>query len=169
MLRILRKTTLFAAALVTSLGLFASSANAQGLSDCPPEAVQGAGLRSQGMLHHNQLNCRPQTWGSPELFYNYYVPGTCGGISGPIVPGAPPRPRLCWPHLLHVSAVHAARTAVPTPPQVLSLLQRRSRPDPDLHLLVPPARAKWFECRVQPLPDCSLVVRVSSFVREANQ
>jgi hypothetical protein len=79
MLRILRKTTLFAAALVTSLGLFASSANAQGLTDCPPEAVQGAGLRSQGMLHHNQLNCRPQTWGSPELFYNYYVPGTCGG------------------------------------------------------------------------------------------
>ncbi len=41
MLRILRKTTLFAAALVTSLGLIASSANAQELSDCPPNGVRG--------------------------------------------------------------------------------------------------------------------------------
>ncbi len=28
----------------------------------------------------DQVNCRQQTWGTPELFYNYYVPGTCGGV-----------------------------------------------------------------------------------------
>jgi hypothetical protein len=82
MLRIFRKTTLYAA-VCASLGIFACSADAQELTDCPPEAALGAGagvgLGNQGLLHHNRLNCRPQTWGSPELFYNYYVPGTCGG------------------------------------------------------------------------------------------
>ena len=77
MLRIFRKTTLFAAALCTSFGIFASTANAQELTDCPPGV--GNGGHHGMLLHHNRLNCRPQTWGSPELFYNYYVPGTCGG------------------------------------------------------------------------------------------
>ena len=25
-------------------------------------------------------NCRPVQYGQPDLFYNYYVPGTCGGV-----------------------------------------------------------------------------------------
>jgi hypothetical protein len=82
MLRIFRKTTLFAAALCTSFGMFAQLADAQTLEDCPPESVSGGVVRggAHGMhLNHYRLNCRPQTWGSPELFYNYYVPGTCGG------------------------------------------------------------------------------------------
>ncbi len=77
MLRNFKKTTLFATALCASLGFFACSAHAQELTECPPGTAAGAA--GQGWLHHQRQNCRPQTWGSPELFYNYYVPGTCGG------------------------------------------------------------------------------------------
>ena len=78
MLRIFRKTTLFAAALGASLALSASLAHAQELANCPPGAGFGGG-GAHGIQLHPRYNCRPQTWGSPELFYNYYVPGTCGG------------------------------------------------------------------------------------------
>ena len=63
MLRIFKKTTLFATALCASLGFFACSAPAQELAECPPGAA--AGSARQGLLHHQGLNCRPQTWGSP--------------------------------------------------------------------------------------------------------
>jgi hypothetical protein len=88
MLRITAKTITLAAALVAVTGLMAQTASAQELQmhehemvgdcqdgSCPAGAaggVAGCGLYGQ--------NCRPQYYGQPELFYNYYAPGTCGGV-----------------------------------------------------------------------------------------
>ena len=75
MLRIFAKSTLFAAALLTSFTLLGSISLAQ--EACPPGS---AGAGSHLGLKHHALNCRNLQYGSPELFYNYYVPGTCGGV-----------------------------------------------------------------------------------------
>ena len=62
--RIIRKSTLLAFASLTAMWLLtviASHADAQHRGhDCP--------------------NCRQPQTGSPDLFYNYYVPSTCGGV-----------------------------------------------------------------------------------------
>lgn len=95
MLRINGKTTLLAGALVaTASFLFARNLVAQEMEvqqeievaeDCPDGAAVGAsGHLSGGTgicgLHGPTVNCRPQYYGQPELFYNYYIPGTCGGV-----------------------------------------------------------------------------------------
>ncbi len=62
--RIIRKSTLLAFASLTAMWLLtviASHADAQHRgNDCP--------------------NCRQAQAGRPDLFYNYYVPSTCGGV-----------------------------------------------------------------------------------------
>ncbi len=112
MSRMYGKTTLLAAALLTGVCvslLGTAQAVAQDPADCPPNGAclgAGSGLGSNlGALHGNDiLNCRPRTYGQPDLFYNYYVPGTCGGV--PAAMYIAPRPVPAWvgSHLLHVSA-----------------------------------------------------------------
>ncbi len=104
MLRIFGKTTWLAAALLatTSLALqWAPQASAQEVASCPncqngTSGVAGgaAGCRIGG-LHNNQIaNCRPQNYGQPELFYNYYAPGTCGGVPAAMYVAPQPVPQL---------------------------------------------------------------------------
>jgi hypothetical protein len=97
MLRIFSKTTLLAAALLTGIciGLFAASpVAAQGPDDCPPTCHQcshGSGL---SCLHHPRVNCRDRQYGQPDLFYNYYVPDTCGGVPAAMYIAPRPVPPL---------------------------------------------------------------------------
>ena len=39
-------------------------------------------------------NCRPVQYGQPDLFYNYYVPGTCGGVPAAMYLAPHPVPPL---------------------------------------------------------------------------
>jgi hypothetical protein len=65
---------------------------------CPPGASCRLGhgvLSSLRDLHGNDIeNCRPRTYGQPDLFYNYYVPGTCGGV--PAAMYLAPQPVPAW-------------------------------------------------------------------------
>jgi hypothetical protein len=95
MLRIFGNTTLFAAAILAAacLGQFSTPrAAAQDLEDCPPEGV--AGRRACMGRLHDQQNCRDRTFSQPELFYNYYVPGTCGGVPAEMYLAPQPVPAL---------------------------------------------------------------------------
>ena len=82
------KTTLLAAVPSTSVSLSllgtARVVAQEAPVTCPPGAncFAGSGLGSNlSTLHGNDIqNCRPRTYGQPDLFYNYYVPGTCGGV-----------------------------------------------------------------------------------------
>jgi len=93
MLRISARRTLLAAALLTGscLGLSGTPwAGAQEPLDCPtcnqdgaicPQGgLSGGGLAGSMLAGRMAPNCRDRQYGSPELFYNYYVPGTCGGV-----------------------------------------------------------------------------------------
>jgi len=95
MLQIFTKPTLFAVALVASCAfsligtprVFAQHHQAcKTCKTCPTNACPTCGLTG----HCQQLNCRPRTDGQPQLFYNYYVPGTCGGM--PVALYLAPRP-----------------------------------------------------------------------------
>lgn len=101
--RMYARTMLLAAALLSSAHLSllgAASAVAQeGTTDyaaCPsgevsPPGYGGAMAGRLSALHGNDIqNCRPRTYGQPDLFYNYYVPGTCGGV--PAAAYLAPRP-----------------------------------------------------------------------------
>ncbi len=96
MLRIIGKTTVLAAALyaIVSFGPLsartAAAQEAQGGQSCGCQTCQaghanhgckkcGAG-RGRGRGASQCGNCRTQQHGQPELFHNYYVPGTCGGV-----------------------------------------------------------------------------------------
>ncbi|MHB0957809.1 MAG: hypothetical protein ACYC6N_05940 [Pirellulaceae bacterium] len=99
--RMYSKTTLLAVAMLTGVCLALLGTARVVAQDtpvaCPPGAVcphhgagcpHGAGCLGGGALgsylgalHGNDItNCRPRTYGQPDLFYNYYVPGTCGGV-----------------------------------------------------------------------------------------
>lgn len=57
---------------------------------CPPGAGGMVAGRLSAMHGNDIQNCRPRTYGQPDLFYNYYVPGTCGGV--PAAAYIAPRP-----------------------------------------------------------------------------
>ena len=102
MLRIFGKTTLLAAALLAtaSFGLLGTQhAAAQESEACPHCQTTAGGAANggshSGCPHHTQkVNCRPQYYGQPELFYNYYVPGTCGGVPANMYLAPQPVPQL---------------------------------------------------------------------------
>jgi len=65
--------------------------HAQPLEECPIAsdgvAQAGVGGRGLGCLQRDYvLNCRPRYYGQPELFYDYYAPGTCGGVPAGMYP-----------------------------------------------------------------------------------
>jgi hypothetical protein len=67
---------------------------------CPDGQTMGTGgavagrCRLCGGLHNQTVNCRPQYYGQPELFYNYYIPGTCGGVPAAMYLAPQPVPPL---------------------------------------------------------------------------
>jgi hypothetical protein len=109
MLRIYGKTTWLTAALFVTASFTlhgASRALAQEVatqetqacpdgSDTSGYASNGAQAGVYGGLHHPMIvNCRPQYYGQPELFYNYYMPGTCGGVPAAMYLAPQPVPPL---------------------------------------------------------------------------
>ncbi len=101
MLRIYGKTTWLAAALFVTAApvlYWAPRASAQEPVACPHcqnGVGHGALAGAIGGLHNNQqVNCRPQYYGQPELFYNYYAPGTCGGVPAAMYLAPQPVPPL---------------------------------------------------------------------------
>lgn len=71
-----------------SLLLFALAASCVGLSSAQAEHF--------GARH--AVVCRDYQYGSPDLFYDYYVPPTCGGVGAHLYPAPLPVP----PHVGHV-------------------------------------------------------------------
>ena len=104
MLRIFGKTTWLAAALfiTTSLVLpWTPGASAEEPAASADSQVGGENVASGaqscptcGLRHQQTANCRPQYYGQPELFYNYYVPGTCGGVPAAMYIAPQPVPAL---------------------------------------------------------------------------
>lgn len=112
MLRTLSKTTLLAGILATSLcfgSVFSSQVWAQHhgacVTDCPTCGIGGVGMGCRGgmcagagarlgSLHDQSPNCRPRQYGQAELFHNYYVPGTCGGVPAQMYLAPQPVPPL---------------------------------------------------------------------------
>lgn len=96
--RMYGKTTLLAAALLAGVCVLGvAQATGQEPNECYPSCPHGACLGSGlfGGLHNTDItNCRARTYGQPELFYNYYVPGTCGGV--PAVMYMAPQPVPAW-------------------------------------------------------------------------
>lgn len=43
-------------------------------------AVALSASSAQAGERHHRSECRPYQYGNPDLFYNFYVPPTCGGI-----------------------------------------------------------------------------------------
>ena len=97
MLRIFGNVAVLAAAMLAapSFHLFsARQASAQEAETLAAEVECPDGTAG-GCLHRNQIaNCRPQTYGQPELFYNYYVPGTCGGVPAQLYVAPQPVPAV---------------------------------------------------------------------------
>ncbi len=99
MLRTFGKTTLLAAALfaLANFGpVGVHPAAAQEVEACQQCQAGSGGARACslcGRLHGPSYNCRPRYYGQPELFYNYYIPGTCGGVPANLYVAPQPVPR----------------------------------------------------------------------------
>jgi hypothetical protein len=101
MSRMYGNTTLLAAALLTGVCvslLVVAPVLAQDTASCPDGACVGGGcglVSNLAAKHNNDItNCRPRTYGQPDLFYNYYVPATCGGV--PAAMYIAPQPVPAW-------------------------------------------------------------------------
>ena len=103
--RMYRKSTWIAAVwtgaclgLWSTASLWAQEESPPDAAACPPGARCAVGNRLGAhfsTLHGNDiLNCRPRTYGQPDLFYNYYVPGTCGGVPAAMYLAPQPIPPL---------------------------------------------------------------------------
>ncbi len=78
----------------------------------PPTAEAG------GRHGKNQtVNCRPVQYGQPDLFYNYYVPGTCGGV---------PAQMYLSPHYVPATVGHTYITYQPFMPHELLYTHHRA-------------------------------------------
>lgn len=59
-----------------------------------------------GLCHGTQINCRQRQDGQPELFYNYYIPGTCGGVPAALyVAPRPVPPMVGWTYYTYQPAM----------------------------------------------------------------
>ncbi len=71
--------------------------------------------------HHGRngqcVNCRPVQYGQPDLFYNYYVPGTCGGV---------PAQMYISPHYVPATVGHTYITYQPMMPHELLYTHHRA-------------------------------------------
>ena len=95
MLRTFAKTTLLAAALFATACFSLSAQKVAAQESCQQCQAGGqAGCQSCGLNHKPTANCRPQYSGQPDLFYNYYVPGTCGGVPANMYLAPQPVPQM---------------------------------------------------------------------------
>ena len=85
MLRTLLRSTIVAAALAALSISLPSAAHAQ-CNNCSPGVSDSSGV-SGGVVGgpcstcgRRGFACRDYEYGRPDLFYNYYVPPTCGGM-----------------------------------------------------------------------------------------
>lgn len=61
--------------------------------ECPTAAASVPCPERRGWLQRSPLlhgaevvNCRPRTYGQPDLFHDYYAPGACGGVPANMYP-----------------------------------------------------------------------------------
>ena len=99
MLRTFAKTTLLAAALFATACFSLSAQKVAAQEPCQHCQAGGqaggqAACQSCGLRHKPSVNCRPQYYGQPDLFYNYYVPGTCGGVPANMYVAPQPVPQM---------------------------------------------------------------------------
>ncbi len=84
-------------------------------------AVVPAWEAQAGGHHRNRCpnpgNCRPVQYGQPDLFANYYVPGTCGGVPAQMYPA---------PHYVPPMAGYTYVTYQPLMPHELLYTHHRS-------------------------------------------
>lgn len=53
----------------------------------------GSDAKAEIWGHHGQgIVCREYQYGNPDLFYNFYVPPTCGGVGAALYPAPLPVP-----------------------------------------------------------------------------
>ena len=65
--------------------------------DCA-KCNRARGCRNGRCGRNNCINCRPYQYGNPDLFYNFYVNGNCGGVPAGMYPAPGPVPT----HVGHV-------------------------------------------------------------------
>lgn len=121
MLRSLVRPGLTLALAVAGLSLAAAAAHAEafhfGSGSCGPDGCDPHGVRLHGGHHgapHHHIgshyyqgyggcrtcsngDCQYRWYGQPDLFYNYYVPPTCGGVGAELYLSPRPVP----PHVGH--------------------------------------------------------------------
>ena len=71
-------------------------------------------------------NCRPRTYGQPDLFYNYYVPGTCGGVPAAAYIAPVPVPPVVGHTYYTYQPFLPNELLYPAPSHLLSLLRSRA-------------------------------------------
>ncbi|MEQ8791805.1 MAG: hypothetical protein RIC55_36425 [Pirellulaceae bacterium] len=92
----LRKS-LLAAACCCLLSATAQLSFADGGAACGYGNGYGANGRGQGFPIYGTYNnsyCEPRGYGRPDLFYNFYVPGRCGGYPVEMYPAPKPTPPI---------------------------------------------------------------------------
>jgi hypothetical protein len=94
MVRFSLRSMLIAAAASAAIVLVVSQVRAQ--EPCPPGAggAGGAGGRGAGYYAPPDSYCRYRVYGQPDLFYNFYVPGRCGGNPAAMYPAPIPTPPI---------------------------------------------------------------------------
>ena len=80
--------------LIPSLVFLLGSAAASAFAGGHHRANQQDGSGGQpGLLHHHRVaECREYQYGNPDLFYNFYIPPTCGGVGAELYPSPFPVP-----------------------------------------------------------------------------
>jgi hypothetical protein len=92
-----RSTLLAAAALVSAAWLTApQAALADGGATYGGACPGASGYGGRGFLAPGAQNgyCRYRAYGRPDLFYNFYVPGRCGGYPAEMYPAPKPTPPI---------------------------------------------------------------------------
>lgn len=84
---------------------------------CVAALVSSSTAMAGGHGRQGCPNCRPVQYGQPDLFYNYYVPGTCGGV---------PAAMYLSPHPVPQSMGHTYITYQPLMPHEMLYTHHRS-------------------------------------------
>ncbi len=67
--------------IINRISVIAIATLAFGLLNSVETEVQAADGQYVQCQSPQCITCRPRTYGNPDLFYNYYAPATCGGVS----------------------------------------------------------------------------------------
>jgi hypothetical protein len=89
-----RSTFLAAASAFVAALLCAPEAHAKKPAAHAGACPTGYHQTGYGYLALNTQTCNPRGYGRPDLFYNFYVPGRCGGYPAEMYPAPIPTPPI---------------------------------------------------------------------------